>query len=167
MAGDCGEKCCSRSALGSEHRSARPAAEPSDLLVQFYHRLRGECTSYHLQANQHSVLQQIFLPSPATFFCVPLPEGVVGPCSCGQVWFAVGAPLLLAVNFVVDKIIFPRVSIEDEIHLNMDERSQSDNDNGGGARNWGIALVAGTVAISMAQLLSTFLRDCAFEFGVH
>ena len=38
---------------------------------------------------------------------------------------------------------------------------------GCGGRNWGLALVAGTVAISMAQLLSTFLRDCAFEFGVH
>ena len=31
----------------------------------------------------------------------------------------------------------------------------------------GIALVAGTVSVSMAQLLNTFLRDCAFEFAVH
>ena len=80
----------------------------------------------------------------------------------------VGAPLLLAINVVVDKILFPSVSIEGEIHINMDQQSPSDNDNGpGGAQNWGIALVAGTVAISMAQLLNTFLRDCAFEFGVH
>jgi hypothetical protein len=87
---------------------------------------------------------------------------------CEQVWFVVGAPLLLAINVVVDKILFPSVSIEGEIHINMDQESPSDNDNGpGGAQNWGIALVAGTVAISMAQLLNTFLRDCAFEFGVH
>ena len=83
-------------------------------------------------------------------------------------WFAFGAPLLLAINFVVDKIIFPSVSIEDEIHIDMNQASQSDNNDGpAGAQNWGIALIAGTVAISMAQLLNTFLRDCAFEFGVH
>ena len=41
--------------------------------------------------------------------------------------------------------------------------------NGGKARvhNWGVALVIGALSISMAQLLNTFLRDCAFEFGVH
>jgi len=33
--------------------------------------------------------------------------------------------------------------------------------------NWGIALVAGGVMVSVAQLLNTMLRDCAFEFGVH
>ena len=44
MAGDHGEECRSRSALGSERRSARPAAEPGDLFVQFYRRLRGEYT---------------------------------------------------------------------------------------------------------------------------
>jgi hypothetical protein len=33
--------------------------------------------------------------------------------------------------------------------------------------NWGVALVVGALSLSMAQLLNTFLRDCAFEFGVH
>lgn len=86
-----------------------------------------------------------------------------------QVWFAVGSPLLLAVNYVVaDKIIFPHVSIDDEIHVDVDSENQSgDNGSPGGAQNWGVALVAGSVAVSMAQLLNTFLRDCAFEFGVH
>ena len=33
--------------------------------------------------------------------------------------------------------------------------------------NWGVSLVAGVVMVSVAQLLNTMLRDCAFEFGVH
>lgn len=33
--------------------------------------------------------------------------------------------------------------------------------------NWGVALVVGTLTISMAQLLNTFMRDCSFEFSVH
>lgn len=40
----------------------------------------------------------------------------------------------------------------------------------GGAKrvhNWGVALVLGTLIISTAQLLNTFLRDCSFEFGLH
>ena len=32
--------------------------------------------------------------------------------------------------------------------------------------NWGVSLVAGVVMVSVAQLLNTMLRDCAFEFGV-
>ena len=32
---------------------------------------------------------------------------------------------------------------------------------------WGVSLVAGVVMVSVAQLLNTMLRDCAFEFGVH
>jgi hypothetical protein len=27
--------------------------------------------------------------------------------------------------------------------------------------------VAGVVMVSVAQLINTFLRDCAFEYGVH
>ena len=84
------------------------------------------------------------------------------------VWCAVGTPLLLLTNRAVDTIIFPDVNIEDEIHLDVSVGKQSDDNSGpGGAQNWGIALVAGTVSVSMAQLLNTFLRDCAFEFGVH
>jgi hypothetical protein len=32
--------------------------------------------------------------------------------------------------------------------------------------NWGVALVAGVISISFANLLNTFLRDCVFLFGV-
>ena len=32
--------------------------------------------------------------------------------------------------------------------------------------NWGVALVAGLISISFANLLNTFLRDCVFLFGV-
>jgi hypothetical protein len=153
MAGDREEKCCSRSALGSERRGAGTAAEPGNLFVQFCSRLRSECAGVLFMQALLSVLSPTVTPERAV---------------CMQVWFAVGAPLLLAMNLVVDKIIFPHVSIEDEIHLDLAQGGQSDNNDGpGGARNWGIALVAGTVAISMAQLLNTFLRDCAFEFGVH
>ena len=33
--------------------------------------------------------------------------------------------------------------------------------------NWGVALVVGALTVSMSQLLSTFMRDCSFEFSVH
>eukprot|EP00277_Geminigera_cryophila_P040081 CAMPEP_0173112566 /NCGR_PEP_ID=MMETSP1102-20130122/46147_1 /TAXON_ID=49646 /ORGANISM="Geminigera sp., Strain Caron Lab Isolate" /LENGTH=701 /DNA_ID=CAMNT_0014013767 /DNA_START=108 /DNA_END=2213 /DNA_ORIENTATION=- len=82
-------------------------------------------------------------------------------------WAVVTYPLIFIFRIVTDKIVLPHISFEatieclDRLRPDVDAPRRPCRQG-----NWGTALVAGAVTISVAQLLNTFLRDCPFLFGV-
>lgn len=87
---------------------------------------------------------------------------------CGQCcWALVTFPLIFITRLLTDKIVLPNIHLEATIEcldrLRPDVFAPRRPCKQG---NWGTALVAGTVTISLAQLLNTFLRDCPFDLGV-
>ena len=82
-------------------------------------------------------------------------------------WALVTYPLIFLFRYVTDRIVLPSISLEATIEcldrLRPDVFHPRRPSSQG---NWGTALVAGAVTISLAQLLNTFLRDCPFDLGV-
>lgn len=82
-------------------------------------------------------------------------------------WALVTFPLVFITRVLTDKIVLPNIHLEATIEcldrLRPDVFAPRRPCKQG---NWGTALVAGTVTISLAQLLNTFLRDCPFDLGI-
>jgi len=82
-------------------------------------------------------------------------------------WALVTFPLIFLVRTMTDKIVLPNIHLEATIEcldrLRPDVFVPARPCKQG---NWGTAMVAGTVTISLAQLLNTFLRDCPFNVGI-
>lgn len=74
------------------------------------------------------------------------------------VWSGVCSVLALAYHKLLDATVLAEVSLHDE--LEQDEAEEL----AGILPNWGVALLAGTMNVSLVQCLNTFLRDCEFEF---
>jgi len=82
-------------------------------------------------------------------------------------WALVTFPIIFFYRFITDHIVLPNIHLEGSIEcldrLRPDIVVPARPSKQG---NWGTALVAGTVTISLAQLLNTFLRDCPFNVGI-
>jgi uncharacterized membrane protein YjfL (UPF0719 family) len=82
-------------------------------------------------------------------------------------WALVTFPLIFFFRLITDLIVLPNINLEATIEcldrLRPDIWVPARPCKQG---NWGTALVAGTVTISLAQLLNTFLRDCPFNMGI-
>jgi hypothetical protein len=82
-------------------------------------------------------------------------------------WALITYPLIFFFRFVTDWIVLPSIHLEATIEcldrLRPDVYAPRRVNKQG---NWGTALVAGSVTISLAQLLNTFLRDCPFALGI-
>lgn len=82
-------------------------------------------------------------------------------------WALVSFPLIFLARYVTDHIVLPSIHLEATIEcldrMRPDVFAPRRPCKQG---NWGTALVAGAVTISLAQLLNTFLRDCPFALGI-
>jgi uncharacterized membrane protein YjfL (UPF0719 family) len=75
------------------------------------------------------------------------------------VWIALGGGLILAYRKLIDLLVLPEVSLDDELELDAEEAQR------GVVTNWGVGLLSGVMTVSLVQCLNTFLRDCEFEFA--
>ena len=82
-------------------------------------------------------------------------------------WAILTYPIIFLFRKVADVIVLPNIHLEATIEcldrLRPDVFAPKRPCKQG---NWGTALVAGAVTISLAQLLNTFLRDCPFNAGI-
>jgi uncharacterized membrane protein YjfL (UPF0719 family) len=67
------------------------------------------------------------------------------------VWMVLGTVLIFVCRFIVDKVILVGESLDKEIETD---------------KNWGAALVSGTVAVVVAMMLNTNLRYCPYVNSV-
>jgi uncharacterized membrane protein YjfL (UPF0719 family) len=75
------------------------------------------------------------------------------------VWSSIGCVILLAYRKLVDETVLREIHLDDELELDPAEAQR------GVITNWGAALIAGVMSVSLAQCLNTFLRDCEYEFA--
>ena len=81
------------------------------------------------------------------------------------VWFGVGSTLIMLYRLVIDAVVIPEINLDDELSTAVasTQDGAAPLDAKPDAKNWGVAVLAGVMSISLVQCLNTFLRDCEFE----
>lgn len=81
------------------------------------------------------------------------------------VWMGIGCLTMGIYRKVIDAVIIPELNLDDELSVAQKTDAEAGLNAPKSTKNWGVALLAGVMTVSLVQCLNTFIRDCDFELS--